>query len=73
MAVKHPFWGSKRLGDELHADMLAGLTRRPPGAVVQVYYEPGGLFMGAYMFVDSLQAIEEDHPAASAAARVSEY
>lgn len=54
-------------------DMLAGLTMRPPAAVVQVDYKPGGLCVGVYVFADSLQAVEKNHPAASAAARVSEF
>lgn len=53
--------GIERLDDELHADVLVWITRRPPGAVVR-NYKPGGLFMGVYMFADSLQAIEEDRP-----------
>lgn len=41
VAVKHHL--GAQTPDELHADMLGGLTMRPPRAVAQVYYEPGGL------------------------------
>lgn len=36
LANKHPFWGAKQLAKQLHADMVAALTSRPPGAVIQV-------------------------------------
>ena len=37
LANKHPFWGAKRLADTLHAEMVAALTSRPPGARVQLF------------------------------------
>lgn len=54
LALQKPFWGSKRLGDELHAQMVSALTNRPPGAVVQVFYHSTALLTCLCMFLDPL-------------------
>jgi hypothetical protein len=36
LAQEEPFWGAKRLIDHVHANLVAGLSNRPPGAVIMV-------------------------------------